>query len=140
MCTRHNFGYQAVCELGTVTATNDFRNLAITKKEEGKKQVLDVKVPTLEPLSPMTTIVEALVNSLETGERTQADVHVARADTEILFGFAESQSRGRARVELPLGCSKITVPRPARPSIQIYGTNRLATPTNPWPTAVHGPK
>lgn len=123
MCTRHNSEYQAVCKFGTVTATNDFRDLKIVKKSEGGRTPVVIEVPTFEPLSPMTTIVEDLVIALETGEQTRAGVRVARTEMEMLFGFVESHLRGGARVELPLRDSKLRVPRPARPSIPGHGTD-----------------
>ena len=121
MCAPHLSEYQAVCEKGYVRGYNDFRDFEIKRHVDGGKTLEDVDFPEFVPVSPQTTLVEDLVHSLDTGERTRADAQVARAEAEMLFGFVESHLRGGARIEMPLKDSNLRVPRPSRPPIPKYG-------------------
>ena len=60
-------------------------------------------------------IFKRLQHALDTGEPTRGGARVARASTELIFAFLESQRRGGTRVELPLRESSLRLEREFAP-------------------------
>ena len=124
--------YEAVCEDGIITASNQDVDFLVRAPRApgacaGRRIVLGAAPPhlrsragrgtsasTYTPGSNTLRLVGDLVQALDTGGPTRGGVRVARANTEIIFGFIESHRRGGARVSLPLEDCRLRLIRRAR--------------------------
>ena len=111
--------YEAVCEDGIITASNQDVDFLVRRRERrgpapAGASFLEQRLHTFgavleeapalayTPGSNTRRLIGDLVQALDTGGPTRGGVRVARANTEIIFGFIESHRRGGARVSLPL--------------------------------------
>ncbi|MAG37405.1 MAG: hypothetical protein CL878_14315, partial [Dehalococcoidia bacterium] len=111
--------YEAVCEDGVITASNQDVDFLVRRREQlgpapagasrlergrHRARAFLEEAPALEytPASNTLRLIGDLVQALDTGALTRGGVRVARANTELIFGFIESHRRGGARVSLPL--------------------------------------
>ena len=123
--------YEAVCEDGIITASNQDVDFLVRRRErpgpapagasflEQRRHTFGAvleEAPALAytPGSNTLRLVGDLVQALDTGGPTRGGVRVARANTEIIFGFIESHRRGGARVSLPLEDCRLRLIRRAR--------------------------
>jgi predicted dehydrogenase len=111
--------HEAICERGSVTASGDTTFQLRRRAGEGEEGRLP-HVPLLPfaPASSTLRLIEDLVHALDTGAPTRGGVRVARANTELIFGFIESHRRGGARVPLPLRDNPLRFIRRGRPPRQ----------------------
>ena len=118
--------YEAICDLGTITACNNDSEFRLRRVHQGGtaaravRTLVDEAFPTVTRASRTLRLIEDLVHGLDTGEPTRGGVRVARANTEIIFGFIESYRRGGQRVDLPLHDCRLRLNRNGRPKQPLY--------------------
>jgi predicted dehydrogenase len=119
MLTSRSAEVEAICERGAVTALNNGAQwqLRVRSGADGpsRGKLVEQPFPAFERTSSTANLIADLVHALDTGEPTRGGVRVARASTELIFAFLESQRRGGARVELPLRESSLRLEREFAP-------------------------
>lgn len=113
-------GFEAICSQGVLTSYEPekewrLREVRGPKDHRGRRHLIHGKFPEFQPASSTLRIIEDLVHCLDTGEAPQGGVRVARANTELIFSFIESQLRGGSKVDLPLKESKLFLRRDHTP-------------------------
>ena len=124
--TSRRSDWEAHCENGVVTSLNNGIEWEIRRPgppdHRGRPGRLQTHpFPEFERTSSTLNLVNDLVHSLDTGEPSRCGVRVARASTELIFGFIESHLRGGARVDIPLEGSTAFLKRdraPRQPKFQ----------------------
>ena len=111
--------FEAVCERGVMTAYRDGLTWGLRRHGaadfRGSPALSTGRFPRYENDSTSRRLVEDLAQALDTGGPTRGGVRVARASTELIFGFIESHRRGGAKVELPLQGSRFRLERTRAP-------------------------
>jgi predicted dehydrogenase len=113
LLTARGSEYEAVCEGGTLASLNNGLEWQF-RRGDGLTYV-EEPFPEFERRSPTVRLIEDLVQALDTGNPTRGGDRVARANTELIFGFIESHLRGGERVPLPLESSTLRLCRDVRP-------------------------
>ena len=96
--------YDAIHERGVVTALLNGDDWSLRHAglpdHRGRSSLVQGKFPYFEPGSSCLVLINDLVHSLDTGEPGRCGVRVARASTELIFAFVESNIRSGQRVDL----------------------------------------
>jgi predicted dehydrogenase len=117
------FDLEAICEQGTVSASRQDSRFEMRRlvREGRSAHLSEPELLSYVPSSSTLHLIEDLVQALNTGAPTRGGVRVARINTDIIFGFVESQRRGGSRVALPLRESDLRfVPRNNAPKQPRY--------------------
>ncbi len=121
--------YSVICEGGIMSALNNGIEWQLRKKvsigPKGRSGLEEGTYPAFEEASSTLKLVEDLVHSLDTGEPPRGGVQIARANTELIFAFIESELQGGARVELPLTGSRVRLQRDGAPKQPMLAPNEL---------------
>jgi predicted dehydrogenase len=106
---------EAICENGVLTSLLNGQDWRLREAGgvdgRGRKQLREGTFPPFTPADSTVELVRDLAEALDGSHPPRGGVHIARAQTELIFALVESHMRGGARVELPLAGSRYRLAR-----------------------------
>lgn len=96
------YEFEVACTDGAVRSLNNGNQFQLRKRTEASGELEQVDFPDYERKSGTVGCIEDIVDAIDTGRKTQGNIHLARISTEITFGIVDSQRQKGARVTMPM--------------------------------------